>query len=195
MWESILLTVAATAGNNIGKILQKKGTIILPPLSFKLKACLKFHFLCVLNWFVLVSIKDLIFFWRNCYLNHVGVFEFLKLFLVSIAVFIWCQCKIEYFPSMCMIEWEWIDTKITFLLSFFFHLRLCELEVNVWLLIPLCLQVIRSYASNRTWVIGFLVDIFGALLMLRALSLAPVSPISHANVMIGFVTLWSCVFA
>jgi len=119
----------------------------------------------------------------------VGVFEFLKLFLVSIAVFIWCQCKIEYFPSMCMIEWEWIDTKITFLLSFFFHLRLCELEVNVWLLIPLCLQVIRSYASNRTWVIGFLVDIFGALLMLRALSLAPVSPISHANVMIGFVTL------
>ncbi|RZB58177.1 putative magnesium transporter NIPA9 isoform A [Glycine soja] len=41
MWESILLTVAATAGNNIGKILQKKGTIILPPLSFKLKACHK----------------------------------------------------------------------------------------------------------------------------------------------------------
>ncbi|KAJ1426880.1 hypothetical protein SESBI_10137, partial [Sesbania bispinosa] len=39
MWESIVLTVAATAGNNIGKILQKKGTIILPPLSFKLKAC------------------------------------------------------------------------------------------------------------------------------------------------------------
>ncbi|KAJ1442824.1 hypothetical protein SESBI_00705 [Sesbania bispinosa] len=40
MWESIVLTVAATAGNNIGKILQKKGTIILPPLSFKFKACL-----------------------------------------------------------------------------------------------------------------------------------------------------------
>jgi len=57
----------------------------------------------------------------------------------------------------------------------FFHLRLCGLVVNVWLLVPLCLQVIRSYASNRTWVIGFLVDIFGALLMLRALSLAPVS--------------------
>lgn len=42
MWESIILTVAATAGNNIGKILQKKGTVILPPLSFKFKACLSF---------------------------------------------------------------------------------------------------------------------------------------------------------
>ena len=39
MWESICLTLAATAGNNIGKVLQKKGTVILPPLSFKLKAC------------------------------------------------------------------------------------------------------------------------------------------------------------
>ncbi|XP_006601225.1 probable magnesium transporter NIPA9 isoform X1 [Glycine max] len=78
MWESILLTVAATAGNNIGKILQKKGTIILPPLSFKLK-------------------------------------------------------------------------------------------------------VIRSYALNKTWVVGFLIDIFGALLMLRALSLAPVSVIQPVS--------------
>ncbi|OIW03138.1 hypothetical protein TanjilG_11775 [Lupinus angustifolius] len=78
MWESILLTVAATAGNNIGKILQKKGTIILPPLSFKLK-------------------------------------------------------------------------------------------------------IIRTYALNKTWLIGFLMDIFGALLMLRALSLAPVSVIQPVS--------------
>lgn len=37
MWESIVLTLLATAGNNIGKVFQKKGTVILPPLSFKLK--------------------------------------------------------------------------------------------------------------------------------------------------------------
>ncbi|XP_014501204.1 probable magnesium transporter NIPA9 [Vigna radiata var. radiata] len=74
MWESIVLTVVATAGNNIGKILQKKGTVILPPLSFKFK-------------------------------------------------------------------------------------------------------VIRAYALNKTWLVGFLMDIFGALLMLRALALAPVSVI------------------
>lgn len=43
MWESIVLTVVATAGNNIGKILQKKGTVILPPLSFKFKACFSFR--------------------------------------------------------------------------------------------------------------------------------------------------------
>uniref|UniRef100_I1JTY3 Probable magnesium transporter n=1 Tax=Glycine max TaxID=3847 RepID=I1JTY3_SOYBN len=78
MWESIVLTVVATAGNNIGKILQKKGTVILPPLSFKLK-------------------------------------------------------------------------------------------------------VIRAYALNKTWVIGFLMDIFGALLMLRALALAPVSVIQPVS--------------
>ncbi|KAM6559280.1 probable magnesium transporter NIPA9 [Cannabis sativa] len=78
MWESICLTLAATAGNNIGKVLQKKGTIILPPLSFKLK-------------------------------------------------------------------------------------------------------VIRAYALNRAWLLGFLMDIFGALLMLRALSLAPVSVIQPVS--------------
>ncbi|XP_047172335.1 probable magnesium transporter NIPA9 [Vigna umbellata] len=78
MWESIVLTVVATAGNNIGKILQKKGTVILPPLSFKFK-------------------------------------------------------------------------------------------------------VIRAYALNKTWLIGFLMDIFGALLMLRALALAPVSVIQPVS--------------
>ncbi|PSR91328.1 Magnesium transporter like [Actinidia chinensis var. chinensis] len=78
MWESICLTVAATAGNNIGKVLQKKGTVILPPLSFKLK-------------------------------------------------------------------------------------------------------VIRAYALNKAWVIGFLMDIFGALLMLQALSKAPVSVIQPVS--------------
>ncbi|KAJ1423424.1 Magnesium transporter NIPA [Sesbania bispinosa] len=67
MWESIVLTVAATAGNNIGKILQKKGTVI------------------------------------------------------------------------------------------------------------------RAYALNKPWVIGFLMDIFGALLMLRALALAPVSVIQPVS--------------
>ncbi|KAJ0030890.1 hypothetical protein Pint_13764 [Pistacia integerrima] len=78
MWESIFLTLAATAGNNIGKVLQKKGTVILPPLSFKLK-------------------------------------------------------------------------------------------------------VIRAYAVNKAWVIGFLMDIFGAMLMLRALSQAPVSVIQPVS--------------
>ncbi|XP_057957827.1 probable magnesium transporter NIPA9 isoform X2 [Malania oleifera] len=78
MWESVCLTLAATAGNNIGKVLQKKGTVILPPLSFKLK-------------------------------------------------------------------------------------------------------VIRAYAFNKAWIIGFLMDIFGALLMLRALSQAPVSIIQPVS--------------
>ncbi|RID42287.1 hypothetical protein BRARA_J02187 [Brassica rapa] len=78
MWESICLTLAATAGNNIGKVLQKKGTIILPPLSLKLK-------------------------------------------------------------------------------------------------------VIRAYAVNKPWALGFIMDIFGALLMLRALSLAPVSVVQPVS--------------
>ncbi|KAK9101382.1 hypothetical protein Scep_024812 [Stephania cephalantha] len=84
MWEAVWLTLAATAGNNIGKVLQKKGTVILPPLSFKLK-------------------------------------------------------------------------------------------------------IIRAYAFNKAWIAGFLMDIFGALLMLRALSLAPVSiiqPISGCGLAI-----------
>ncbi|GKE48933.1 hypothetical protein Tco_1480191, partial [Tanacetum coccineum] len=33
--------------------------------------------------------------------------------------------------------------------------------------------VVRAYASNKPWLIGFLMDIFWAILMLRALSLAP----------------------
>ncbi|XP_055830051.1 probable magnesium transporter NIPA9 isoform X2 [Solanum dulcamara] len=78
MWESICLTVAATAGNNIGKVLQKKGTLILPPLSFKLK-------------------------------------------------------------------------------------------------------VIKAYAFNKAWIFGLLMDLFGAVLMLRALSLAPVSVIQPVS--------------
>ncbi|XP_010536186.1 PREDICTED: probable magnesium transporter NIPA9 [Tarenaya hassleriana] len=78
MWESICLTLVATAGNNIGKVLQKKGTVILPPLSLKLK-------------------------------------------------------------------------------------------------------VIRAYAVNKAWAIGFLMDIFGALLMLRALSQAPVSVVQPVS--------------
>ncbi|ERN15356.1 probable magnesium transporter NIPA9 [Amborella trichopoda] len=78
MWQSISLTLAATAGNNIGKVLQKKGTLILPPLSFKLK-------------------------------------------------------------------------------------------------------VLRAYAINKAWVTGLLIDIIGALLMLRALSQAPVSIIQPVS--------------
>ncbi|XP_006453071.2 LOW QUALITY PROTEIN: probable magnesium transporter NIPA9 [Citrus clementina] len=78
MWEYICITMTATSGNNIGKVIQKKGTYILPPLSFKLK-------------------------------------------------------------------------------------------------------VIRAYAVNKAWVIGFLMDIFGALLMLRALSQAPVSVIQPVS--------------
>ncbi|KAH1244597.1 putative magnesium transporter NIPA9 [Glycine max] len=41
--------------------------------------------------------------------------------------------------------------------------------------------VIRAYALNKTWLIGFVMDIFGALLMLRALALAPVSVIQPVS--------------
>lgn len=78
MWEAILLTVAATAGNNIGKVLQKKGTVGLPPLTLNLK-------------------------------------------------------------------------------------------------------VMRTYALSKTWVAGFCIDILGALLMLRAVSQAPVSVIQPVS--------------
>ncbi|KAE8671428.1 putative magnesium transporter NIPA9 [Hibiscus syriacus] len=88
MWESICLTLAATAGNNIGKVLQKKGTVILPPLSLKLKI----------------------------------------------------RPEIDIFQD-----------------------------------------VIRAYAVNKSWAIGFLIDISGALLMLRALSMAPVSVVQPVS--------------
>lgn len=35
--------------------------------------------------------------------------------------------------------------------------------------------MIRAYLVNKVWLIGFLLDIVGAILMLRALSQAPVS--------------------
>ncbi|KAG6770504.1 hypothetical protein POTOM_026188 [Populus tomentosa] len=41
--------------------------------------------------------------------------------------------------------------------------------------------VIRAYAANVAWIIGFLMDIIGALLMLKALSLAPVSVIQPVS--------------
>ncbi|GJM93388.1 hypothetical protein PR202_ga09939 [Eleusine coracana subsp. coracana] len=44
MWESVALTLVGTAGNNIGKVLQKKGTLILPPLSLKLKVIRAYAF-------------------------------------------------------------------------------------------------------------------------------------------------------
>ncbi|KAF6157222.1 hypothetical protein GIB67_041683 [Kingdonia uniflora] len=42
-------------------------------------------------------------------------------------------------------------------------------------------KVLRAYAFNKAWIVGFLMDIFGALLMLRALSLAPVSVIQPVS--------------
>uniref|UniRef100_A0A6N2L8E4 Probable magnesium transporter n=1 Tax=Salix viminalis TaxID=40686 RepID=A0A6N2L8E4_SALVM len=42
-------------------------------------------------------------------------------------------------------------------------------------------KVMRAYAANKAWIIGFLMDICGALLMLRALSQAPVSVIQPVS--------------
>uniref|UniRef100_A0A166ERS1 Probable magnesium transporter n=1 Tax=Daucus carota subsp. sativus TaxID=79200 RepID=A0A166ERS1_DAUCS len=42
-------------------------------------------------------------------------------------------------------------------------------------------KVIRAYVFNKPWISGFLMDIFGAMLMLRALSLAPVSVIQPVS--------------
>ncbi|KAG0490620.1 hypothetical protein HPP92_007483 [Vanilla planifolia] len=78
MWVSICLTLMATAGNNIGKVLQKKGTVALPPLSLKFK-------------------------------------------------------------------------------------------------------VLKAYIFNKSWIIGFVMDMLGAVLMLKALSLAPVSIIQPVS--------------
>lgn len=48
-------------------------------------------------------------------------------------------------------------------------------SLNPALFKSFCLQVVKAYAINKLWLSGFLMDILGALLMLRALSLAPVS--------------------
>ncbi|KAB5514154.1 hypothetical protein DKX38_028060 [Salix brachista] len=130
MWESICLTLAATAGNNIGKVLQKKGTLILPPLSFKLKACIFYPF-SLSSFLGLLSI-DLIA--NKCMHNP-------------------CNRTVHVKEVGCL-----------------FLLILC---VNF--------QVMRAYAANKAWIIGFLMDICGALLMLRALSQAPVSVIQPVS--------------
>lgn len=46
--------------------------------------------------------------------------------------------------------------------------------------------MIRAYAFNKTWIVGFLMDIIGALLMLKALSQAPVSELVASDIVIFF---------
>lgn len=45
---------------------------------------------------------------------------------------------------------------------------------KIYMMYDLLLQVLRAYAFNKAWVMGFLMDLFGAFLMLLALSQAPV---------------------
>ena len=161
MWESICLTLAATAGNNIGKVLQKKGTIILPPLSLKLKVLslwcfgLRLHAisdsqfdgsLTFYIWEIRIRDKNLVF-WG--YLIGVKIFVFFS------SCFVLSQFD-PYRDSNRMLD-HFSMGKLTFFWS------------------SICWQVIRAYAVNKPWALGFIMDIFGALLMLRALSLAPVS--------------------
>lgn len=57
-----------------------------------------------------------------------------------------------------------------------------------------CIQVIRKYGGSKTWVIGVAVDIAGALLMLKAVSQAPVSEcMSLCNVKCSCKQL-SCIY-
>lgn len=163
MWESILLTVAATAGNNIGKILQKKGTIILPPLSFKFKVKFFPFFFSFLNFLDSVFIKDLTFF------NNIMIWTIWVCLKLVIIV-----CILRFINLLPLEDWRFCHACIENELNWI-NKRFCGHEFTVLLLYHCVLQVIRAYALNKTWLIGFLMDIFGALLMLRALSLAPVS--------------------
>jgi len=203
MWESICLTLAATAGNNIGKVLQKKGTLILPPLSFKLKACIfyplsfsffslpplvffLFHFITfvLLNNLTTNTIYYLFFNFQDRGKNSSPEFGILLLFQFQELIFM--------LTSACMLLWFLIpivnlsvfDSGFMGFLSILCLLEsvqpnyACEGSGLLRIFIDfMCVtsQVIRAYAANKAWIIGFLIDICGALLMLRALSQAPVS--------------------
>ncbi|KAL9267840.1 putative magnesium transporter NIPA9 [Drosera capensis] len=47
--------------------------------------------------------------------------------------------------------------------------------------VPDSSPVLKAYAFNKPWIMGFLMDISGAILMLRAISLAPVSIIQPVS--------------